>query len=582
MKKLALILSLFLLFSSLATPALAYGTLSLSQTNVSLSAGQSVNLTAYTSSNQSVFVSSVSNTFVAYANVSGSQITIYGLGSGNTQITICTYDNSCATVSVYVSGNSGGNGGNYNGQLTFSQTNVNLTLNQSTSVTVYNSSGYSLYISNNSNANIASASVSGSTVNVTGNNSGSTTITICSNNYAQCGYLYVTVNGNNNSQIGFSQTNVNLSVNQNMIVTIYGGGSNYYVSNNTTSSVINPSISGNSLNLYALSAGNSTITVCNNNGGACGSVYVTVAGNSTSQLTFSQNNLSLNSNQSTSVSVYNSFGSLYISNNSNANVAGAYVSGSAIYVTGNNSGSATITVCGSNGGACGYLYVTVTGSTSGTVSFSQNNLNLSVNQSATVNVYNTLAYSTYLSTNSNPNVASASLSGNSLYVTGLSYGSDSIMVCSSNATQCGILYVTVGYGSGGGSVAGALTYPNGSLVNDNGTIYLTYRNTKSGFTSLAAFRQLGYNLSNVITGPTSDLVSSGYVITTANMAHPWGSWIKNGNTVYFVYATGLIPITNYDIFLSNGGQDRFVVQANSYDMARSILPVMDSNDSRLK
>src|SRR5436190_1100886 len=37
-------------------------------------------------------------------------------------------------------------------------------------------------------------------------------------------------------------------------------------------------------------------------------------------------------------------------------------------------------------------------------------------------------------------------------------------------------------------------------------------------------------------------------------AHPVGSWVIQGQTVYFVSASGLIPISTWQIFLSNGGQ----------------------------
>ena len=133
-----------------------------------------------------------------------------------------------------------------------------------------------------------------------------------------------------------------------------------------------------------------------------------------------------------------------------------------------------------------------------------------------------------------------------------------------------------------GAVLGSQTYNNGTLVNDNGTIHIAYKNLKSAFANMPAFRGLGYSLGNVIVGSTSSMFSSGFVVGSSNIAHPWGSWVKSGTTVYFVHETGLVPISSYDIFLNNGGPAAGVVKANSYDLMKPLLSVMSYNDTRLK
>ncbi|HVY67385.1 MAG TPA: hypothetical protein VHA30_00595, partial [Patescibacteria group bacterium] len=171
-----------------------------------------------------------------------------------------------STVSVYPGNYTGCSYGNCGGNLSLSQSSVNLNQGQSTTVTAYNY--YSgLYVSSNSNSSVASASVSGNTVTVYGLNSGSTSITICANSssYA-CATLYVTVGGNNNCYYGncgvgnlyLSQTSLSLSAGQSATVTISGSGyygNSYYVSSNSNSSVASASISGSTINVYALAAG---------------------------------------------------------------------------------------------------------------------------------------------------------------------------------------------------------------------------------------------------------------------------------------------------------------------------------------
>lgn len=411
------IVLVFLSLSSLPNQALGFGTLSLSQSTVGLAAGLNTTVTIYTSNNQMANVTNVTNAFVAYANISGNIMTIYGLGSGSTQITACTFDNSCATVYVTVTG-TGSN--NYNGNLTFSQSSVSLNQNQNITISIYNSNNSysSYYISNNSNSNVVSASISGNSLNLYGNNTGASNITVCSNYGNICGTVYVTVNNNNYSSITFSQSTVNLNPNLSTSVTIYGSGS-FYISNNSSPSVVTASISGSILNIYANSVGSSSITVCTNNySNTCGTVYTTV---------------------------------------------------NPYYPRSNN-----------------------------------------------------------------------------------------------------------------GRVLGTSIYGSGTLINDSGTIFITYKNSKAGFASMNAFSQLGFKLNNVINGSTSMLTDSEYIINSGSNAHPWGSWIKNGNTVYFVHETGLIPIDNYNVFIQNGGLDKMVVMANLADFTKPLLYNMTLDDSRLK
>jgi len=74
------------------------------------------------------------------------------------------------------------------------------------------------------------------------------------------------------------------------------------------------------------------------------------------------------------------------------------------------------------------------------ISFSQSNVTLSVGQSTTVTLYGSSTNTYYISSNSNPTIASVSISGSTLNLYGYSYGSSNILVCSSS-TSCGTLYI---------------------------------------------------------------------------------------------------------------------------------------------
>ena len=96
------------------------------------------------------------------------------------------------------------------------------------------------------------------------------------------------------------------------------------------------------------------------------------------------------------------------------------------------------------------------------------------------------------------------------------------------------------------------------------------------------FNGLGFSLANVQYVSASGLYDSGHTVNSQYSAHPWGTWIKSGTTVYFVSSSGLIPVPDYATFINNGGQDNFVVQANTYDFQKPLLGMMMMGDSRTR
>lgn len=139
--------------------------------------------------------------------------------------------------------------------------------------------------------------------------------------------------------------------------------------------------------------------------------------------------------------------------------------------------------------------------------------------------------------------------------------------------------IKTGY-SAGGRVLSNQTYDSGTLVLDNGTVYLIYRDQKIGFANAFVFEQLGFKWSNVVYGNTNSIPQI-YTVTNPYSSHPWGSWISLNGTVYFVHENGLIPVTSYDIFLNNGGQQQLIVPMNYYDQQIKYLSNLKKNDSRL-
>lgn len=359
-------------------------------------------------------------------------------------------------------------------------------------------------------------------------------------NYNNC-YSYPCVGG-----ISFSPSNPNLYVGQSLTVTIsapYLYNGSYYISNNSNSSVVSASLSGNNLYLYGQSAGSATITVCQSSASACGSLYVNVGGGSGyGNLWFSPSNPNLYVGQSLAVSInsgvntnnYN-YGSnvYYISNNSNSSVVSANISGTVLNLYGLQNGSATINVCHSSLNFCASLYVTVGGGGStGSLYVSPSSLNLSAGQSANATIYgsNTSLGSYYISSNSNYNAATASISGSTVYVTAGNGGNTTFTICQyNNNAGCASLYVTVGGGSGYGNV-----WISPSTIN-----------------------------------MTAGQTTSAYIYSSSNYS---GSYYISSNSNSFV-ASASISGSRLDITAINSGQTNFNVCQSSYSGNCANLPV---------
>ncbi len=576
------------------------GNVSLGQSSLNINVGQNSGVPVYNPGTGSVYVSSNSNSGVASASLSGNQLNVYGNSSGSATIIVCANGSgSCATLYVTV-GNSG------NGTLSLSQTNVNVNVGQSSQVTVYgNSSSAVFYISSNSNSSVATASLSGSQIIIYGQNTGSTSVVVCQNGYSSCATLYITVGNNcygNCGNISLSPTSLNLSLGQASTVNIYNSNSynnNYYVSSNSNSSVATASLSGNSLYVYGSANGNTSINICQNGSSSCATLYVTVGGvlgctGSCGSISLSQNNLALTTGQNSSVNVYGN-GSYYISSNSASYIAGASVNGSSLNVYGSSAGSSTIIICQYNPSSCANLYVTVSGGlASGNIYF-----NTTVLPNFTSGQY----YSYQLQASGGSGPYTYVLAGGNLpyglYIsnTGFIYGtptsggtSFSVRASDIYGRNTTVNFTITGSGPAagglqypaGGNVLGASLYANGQLINEYGTVYIVYKNSKTAFSSAQAFLGLGFKFSHVTNADSSGLPDSGYTISTSAAAHPWGSWIRSGQTVYFVHETGLIPVPNLNTFYANGGQANLIVNANAYDLRLPMLSAMTAADYRLQ
>ncbi len=176
------------------------GKLTLSQTSLSLMAGQSVSVIISGGTTPYTLTPSAGSSSIYSTNLNNNILTVSGVGAGSSSLNVCSAGGACTTLSVWV------NALTSSAILSLSQNNLSLTTGSSANVYLTGNGGY--YISNNSNTSVATPSLNGSTVTIAATGAGNSNITVCQNG-GQCNVIYVSVVTVSNS----SQTNNNNTTN---------------------------------------------------------------------------------------------------------------------------------------------------------------------------------------------------------------------------------------------------------------------------------------------------------------------------------------------------------------------------------
>jgi hypothetical protein len=400
-----------------------------------------------------------------------------------------------------------------NTALSLSQSSATLSIGQSAIITATNTTGGSLYLSSNSSPAVANVSLNGNQITVSAVSSGSTTFNVCStSNQSTCASAAITVPSaaatTSVSPLTFSQNSVSISFDQTVSVSVGGGTGTYAVSSNSNSSLVQATISGSILSLHGNElSGTSIVTICSSDMSSCGIVSATVSSVTNSPISFSSGNPSILVGRSLLITVGGGTGVYYISSNSNPTVVQANLINSNLTLFGNSNGSAIVTIC-STVGNCGTLPVVVNSSTNNiSLVLSESSVNLSPAQTDTVFATGNGGY--IISSNSNPAVASASITGtNGITISGVTAGITDVTICQTGG-QCVILPVTV----------------------TNATSSAVTTNTNSGNSSASSAITLSQVLSE---GQSVSLLISGgqgpYSVSSDSTG-TFSSVITNGNTL---------------------------------------------------
>ena len=419
--------------------------LSLSQTSIVVKVGQSSTVTTSNNGTNSIYLSGNTSPQSANFSINGNQITVTGLTSGQTSATFCpvtTTSSNSNCVTLYVIVQSSGTQ-----SLVFSQNNTSIISGQNIQISISGGNGF-YQVQNNSSSTVIGTSLNGPTLTLYANGtSGSSTIAICSTDMNACGTVTASVGTYSTTGTGliFNQSYPTITTGQTQVITVRGGLGNYYISSNSNTDVVQTYLSSteNKVTLYGNTPGNSTIVICAPDG-SCGIIAASVVSSYGGALTLSQSSVNINKGQVTSVMITGGTSPYSVIQSNGTSIAQYSLNGNTMTITGISAGTSALTIC-SAGGACVTLSITVTDSTSSTVSgvqpvFSQSNPTINTNQTTAIYLSGNGGY--YVSNNSNQNILSASISGNSVVITGIAVGSANITVCQTGG-QCNTLYITV-------------------------------------------------------------------------------------------------------------------------------------------
>jgi hypothetical protein len=226
-------------------------TITFDQNNPSIAQGQNIVVTM-SGGTGGYYISSNSNPNMVQATISGNLLSLHGSNSGTATITICSSNSVCTNQVVTTTTATYGTG-----SLFLNPSNVSVSIGQTTQVTV--SGGTSPYNIFYDGTNKVTASISGTTITITGVSLGNTSVTVCGVN-GGCTPINVTVIQGTTPTSAIT-INIPLTVGQTLALPLSGGSGTFYIST-PISSPFNATISLNKLYIVGTAIGSNTVTVC--------------------------------------------------------------------------------------------------------------------------------------------------------------------------------------------------------------------------------------------------------------------------------------------------------------------------------
>lgn len=244
------------------------GGLTVSPSSLTLTPGQS-GIFSVSGGNTPYTVTTVSGENLTYF-ANGNSISISGATTGTRLLSVCSSNNMCSSVNVTVSGSA-------NNAVTLSPSVISLNTNQNGTVQITGGDGS--YSVSTLSGDSLSAQVSGNTLTISGQTSGTRTLNICSTNATSSTLLVTITGGTQSSNVNFA---LFLAVNETMRLNMTGGNGSAFYLQSGVSSPVSASLNNTVLSVTGKSFGTSIVTVCQNNNAACLPITFTVNQSDTS------------------------------------------------------------------------------------------------------------------------------------------------------------------------------------------------------------------------------------------------------------------------------------------------------------
>lgn len=313
-----------------------------SQASPVVQVGQSGTVTI-SGGNGSYYLSSNSNSQAISAALSGNTLTFSGVGSGSSNISICSVTGGlCGLITISTNGvNTTPN----NGILSLNPSAITLGMNQNGSIQLLG--GSAPYTISTISGETIHYSFSGDLLTVSGATLGSRSVRVCSSN-ATCMNLSITVTGTQSPTLALNPASLMINLGQSGTVQIIGGTSPYNISS-VTGNTLTTSISGSVLTVQGINVGVTSLTVCSSNG-ICNPLTITVSnGTPSSNQAFS---LPIAINQNLKIMLSGGNSSAYYLQSGTSNTVAAVLYNNILTITGKTYGSSDVIVCQNGNGSC--------------------------------------------------------------------------------------------------------------------------------------------------------------------------------------------------------------------------------------
>jgi len=381
---------------------------------------------------------SSSNTSVVTASVSGTTLTVTGAAAGAAQITV--FDSKGASVNTVVTVSTG-----------VAPTALYATAPSAVTIAVSGTSGYTIgggsapYAVSSSNIGVATASVSGTSLTITGVAAGTAQVSVLDLTGTAVRVTVTVGSGSVATLYITAPSAVTVAVGDHPSYTVGGGSAPYTVSSSNTN-IVTATVSGTTLTVNGVAAGTAQVSVFDLLGNSV-PLTVTVGTGSASTLYMTAPSAITVAPLTTSTYLVGGGTPLYSVSTSNAKVATAAVVGTTLTVNAIAAGTAQITVFDATGKSVNTL-ATVSSGAAATTLYVTAPSAVTVAIGATPNPTYTIGGGTgpYVGSSSNTDIATASVSGTTLTITGVAVGVAQLKVF--DATGAAVtVSVTVGSGS---------------------------------------------------------------------------------------------------------------------------------------